>query len=667
MPLGVTLHFDIVNRVSAGLKDIAKAVAGTSDRLSALSSAAQAAAKSTREVEKAMEGLNGELQRAQNLTFIGAELRKIGDSILNPMKNAAKVSMDFGAVMSEVAALTSGTSEQMEALETTVKRMASTSDDSLDDLGVSLLTLTRRGHGAQDMLTMLPSVSALANAGVKDFGRASDITSRALRGFNLEAGASARAADVIAQVGSRSAAGVAGLGDALAECAPAAHAAGMSLENTAVFIGTLTDSGIEASSASAALQMMLTKLTGPAAGAAEHLSALGIEAFDLEGNLRNPLELLDEMSASMQGLGSGERLGILTEIFGDRAAVRMSGLIEKSGAGSIAKLTESLRGAEGAALRIGAAIDKNDKSALEELVNAWQVLRLEVGDKLKAFFSPALWLLAGLARGLIWIVKAGGPVTTLVLGVAAALGALLVTLGIMLPAMAALRTGLAVTSVMLQLIRTQGFMTATGLNLLPVIFKACAGGAVKFGLALKGLIANPVGLTILAIAAAAFLLIKYWQPISGFFVSLWEKIKAGAAKAWEAIKFLFGFSPLGMIMANWDPIVKYFRGLWDKIGGIIEKLSAPFRRFAAGATAGAMAGAAVSTAPLPATAGGGITPIERTIAEARVNNSSSMVNAPITINAAPGQNSEDIARTVSRELDARDRRGAAQQRARLYD
>ncbi len=669
MGLGVTIQVDLVNRVSAGFKDIQKVIAGTSDRLSALSSAALDAAKSTKAVEKAMEGLNGELQRAQNLTFIGAELRKIGDSILNPMKNAAKVSIEFGAVMSEVAALTSGTSEQMDALEANVKRMASTSDDSLNDLGMSLQTLTRRGHSAQDMLTMLPSVSALANAGVQDFGKASDITSRALRGFNLAASDAAMVADVIAQAGKNSAAGIAGMADALADASPIARAAGMTIRDTAVFIGTLSNAGVEASSASTALQMMITKLSGPAAAASEQLSGLGIDAFDLEGNLRNPIDLLGEMATAMKDLGSGDRLSILTEIFGDRAAVKMASMIEKSGSGSIAKLTESLRSAEGAALRIGEAIDKNDKSALEELINAWQVLRLEVGDKLKAFFSPAIWILSWLARILIWIVKAGGPFSTIVLGVVAAIGALLVTLGVLLPAMAALRTGLAVTATLLNLLKVQGFLATTGLNVLPVILKACTSAVWSLVKACWGFITTPVGAVIVAIAIAAFLIIKYWGPISAFFVSLWGGIKAGAVKVWEAVKFVFGLSPLGMIIKNWDPIVKYFRGLWDKIGGIIEKISAPFRNVGSmfrGATAGAMAGAAVSAAPLPASAGSGITPIERTISEARVN-SSSMINAPITIHAAPGQNPEQIAAAVSRELDARGRQAKASERAGLYD
>jgi len=203
-----------------------------------------------------------------------------------------------------------------------------------------------------------------------------------------------------------------------------------------------------------------------------------------------------------------------------------------------------------------------------------------------------------------------------------------------------------------------------------VILKVCASGVWGLVKACWGFVTNPIGAVIVAIAIAAFLIIKYWGPISAFFVSLWGGIKAGAVKVWEAVKFLFGFSPLGMIIKNWDPIVKYFRGLWDKIGGIIEKISAPFRKVGSmfrGATAGAMAGAAVASAPMSSPASmGNITPIEKTISEARVNSSSSIV-APITINTAPGQNPEQIASAVTRELDARQRANASRIRSRLHD
>ena len=49
---------------------------------------------------------------------------------------------------------------------------------------------------------------------------------------------------------------------------------------------------------------------------------------------------------------------------------------------------------------------------------------------------------------------------------------------------------------------------------------------------------------------------------------------------------------------------------------------------------------------------------------APVNNT---VNAQITVNATPGQNPQDIAQAVAKELEKQQRQLAAQQRSRLID
>jgi len=46
---------------------------------------------------------------------------------------------------------------------------------------------------------------------------------------------------------------------------------------------------------------------------------------------------------------------------------------------------------------------------------------------------------------------------------------------------------------------------------------------------------------------------------------------------------------------------------------------------------------------------------------------STTINAPITVNAAPGMSEKDLAREVSRALDDRERQAQARRRGRLYD
>ncbi|MEJ1436583.1 MAG: tape measure protein [Candidatus Sedimenticola sp. (ex Thyasira tokunagai)] len=64
---------------------------------------------------------------------------------------------------------------------------------------------------------------------------------------------------------------------------------------------------------------------------------------------------------------------------------------------------------------------------------------------------------------------------------------------------------------------------------------------IKFGLGMvagaiqligKALLMNPIGLTITAIAGAAYLIYKHWEPIKTFFSGLWDGVKAAFSSAW---------------------------------------------------------------------------------------------------------------------------------------
>lgn len=134
---------------------------------------------------------------------------------------------------------------------------------------------------------------------------------------------------------------------------------------------------------------------------------------------------------------------------------------------------------------------------------------------------------------------------------------------------------------------------------------AIGGVAVKavvlLGAALKGLLltlatlssAGLIGVAILgakiiAIAAAvglvAALVVKYWEPIKAFFLSLWESIKAAwqpfgefFTGLWEIAKAVFSagleflkglffkYHPVGIVIAQWEPIKGFFAGLWEGV------------------------------------------------------------------------------------------------------
>lgn len=117
----------------------------------------------------------------------------------------------------------------------------------------------------------------------------------------------------------------------------------------------------------------------------------------------------------------------------------------------------------------------------------------------------------------------------------------------------------------------------------PQLIKWIGIGAVSLlglGIALKvvaaamtvvQLASGPVGLIIMAIAALAFVLIRYWKPISGFFVRLWNNVKAVFSGTWQFIKRLFlNYTPGGLIIKHWSKISSFFSGLWNKVKTIFQ-------------------------------------------------------------------------------------------------
>ncbi|MEX8551147.1 phage tail tape measure protein [Salmonella enterica] len=75
----------------------------------------------------------------------------------------------------------------------------------------------------------------------------------------------------------------------------------------------------------------------------------------------------------------------------------------------------------------------------------------------------------------------------------------------------------------------------------------------------RALLMNPVGLTITAIAGAAYLLYRYWEPISGFFAGVWERIKTAFDGGIAGVtRLIFDWSPLGLFYRAFASVLDWF-------------------------------------------------------------------------------------------------------------
>ncbi|CAH5052155.1 hypothetical protein AI2839V1_0237, partial [Enterobacter cloacae] len=73
------------------------------------------------------------------------------------------------------------------------------------------------------------------------------------------------------------------------------------------------------------------------------------------------------------------------------------------------------------------------------------------------------------------------------------------------------------------------------------------------------LLMNPIGLTITAIVGAAYLIYRYWEPISGFFSGIWTRIKAAFDGGIAGItRLIMDWSPLGLFYNVFASVLDWF-------------------------------------------------------------------------------------------------------------
>lgn len=92
----------------------------------------------------------------------------------------------------------------------------------------------------------------------------------------------------------------------------------------------------------------------------------------------------------------------------------------------------------------------------------------------------------------------------------------------------------------------------------------------------RAMLMNPIGLIITAIAGAAFLIYKYWQPIKAFFTGFWQGLTEGLAPFTTALAPLFQTigTALAPLKPVWDWLVGAFKTAWKWVSQLFQPFQA---------------------------------------------------------------------------------------------
>lgn len=471
---------------------------------------------------------------------------------------ATNVAMQFESGMSQVQAISGATGKDFEALKDKAIEMGAKTKFSATESADAFKYMAMAGWETQDMLDGIEGVMNLAAASGEDLATTSDIVTDALTAFGLQASDSAHFADVLAQASSKSNTNVGLMGETFKYVAPVAGALGYSIEDTAVAIGLMANSGIKGSQAGTALRSTLTRLSKPTKQVQKAMDDLGISLTNADGTVKPFNNLMLEMRDRFKGLTEEQKLQYAATLAGQEG---MSGLLAIVNASDedFQKLTDEINNANGVAQDMADIMMDNTAGAVEQLKGALESAGILIGEKL----TPYIKQLAEWIKGLVekfnslsdeqqdnivkWglILAAIGPVLLILSKVFSAVSLVLKAFKLFGKTMTTIKTSI-------DLVKAGYVGLATQMGGIP---KLIAGISTGFG----GMLA-PIALVIAVVAILVGAFVTLWKTNEEFrdnMIRIWKRIKTSIDVFFDGV--VERINELGF---NFEDITEVIETVW---------------------------------------------------------------------------------------------------------
>lgn len=499
---------------------------------------------------------------------VGQKMESVGNSIAGAGKSmmpltlaiggvgtaAVKTAADFDAGMSQVAAISGATGDDLEALRDKAREMGSKTKFSASEAASAMEYMAMAGWKTGDMLGGIEGIMNLAAASGEDLATTSDIVTDALTAFGLSAEDSGHFADILAAASSNANTNVSMMGETFKYCAPIAGALGFSAEDTAEAIGLMANAGIKSTQAGTALRTIMNNLTGEVKISGKAIGDVTIATTNADGSMRDLSDILADCRTAFSGLSESEKAQAAETLVGKNA---MSGFLALINAApeDIDKLSNAINNCDGTAESMATTMQDNLAGQLTILKSQLEELAISIGEIL----MPAIRSIVSHIQG--FIDKLNGmdesqkkAIITIGL-VIAAIGPLLVIIGTVIS-----KVGVAM----------QGFVKLAGaFNKIKAAASAGTGIFGKLGAAIGGVSAPVLAVVaVIAVLVAAF--VHLWNTNEGFreaILGTWEKIKTTVSNFVEGIR-----ERLAALGISFSDIVETIKAIWNGLCAVLAPI-----------------------------------------------------------------------------------------------
>ena len=498
---------------------------------------------------KALEPVGQKMQDVgKKMEAVGKDLtKKITLPLAGLGAAAVKVGSDFEAGMSEVAAISGATGNDLKMLEEKAKEMGATTKFSASESAEALKYMAMAGWDTTQMLDGLDGVMMLAASSGEDLGLVSDIVTDALTAFGMEAKEASNFADLLASASSNSNTNVAMLGESFKYVAPLFGSLGYSAEDAALALGLMANAGIKGSQAGTSLKTAIANLANPTDKMATAMDQLGISITDTNGEMLPFKDVMDELRLKFAGLSEEQQAQYAATIFGKEAMSGMLAIINASPE-DYEKLTQATREYNGVAKEMAETMEDNLQGEITKLKSALEGVGIQIFEILVPHLQTLVEKLQLVVEWFANLNPATQETIVKVVTLAAAIGPLLILGGKLIGGAGTIITSFSKVSIALAGLKTGTAGVTVATNGMATGFSA-AGLAAKAG----ALLLNPWTLGIGAATIAGIALYKHLSKESIPTINLFgDEVSESTKKAVGGFLELNDQATLALNQLSWS-------------------------------------------------------------------------------------------------------------------
>lgn len=549
---------------TSGVDDLGESTETTSRKMGGLGTQTETTGKKTTGAGGETDGFSSKLASMGTAATVSGAALTAG--VTQPLVNVGRTAIDsaasFEQSMNLIQQQSGASGDTMTQLGELAKQMGADTVYSTNDAADAMLNLVKAGMSpAEIQAGALNSTMVLAAAGDMDLADASTVTANAMNMFGLSAENSSEVAAALAGAANASTADVSDLSLGLSQCGAVASNAGWSIQETTGALGMFSQAGINGSDAGTSLKSMLLALESPSSTAADLMDQYGISLYNADGSMKSAGEVAQNLQDGLGGLSDEQKNAALTTIFGSDAT-RVATVMMNNGAAGLQTYTDAASD-QAAAQDLANTKMSGMSGAIESMNGSIDNAVQALGSALAPVIETVTGAVQDLANWFAGLDPTMQTVIAVVLAIVAAIGPLLIIIGSVMGAIAAIQAVTISTTALL----TGGVVVAIAAVVAALVWfftqtdegKAIWQGFVDFLTNAWNVISSTAT--------------TVWTAITTFLSSAWTAISTTATTVWTAISTFFSTiwnAITTVIQTALNVIQVIIMTVWSVISGIIQ-------------------------------------------------------------------------------------------------